>query len=135
MLSESKLRLKWLKWMTQTSLVIPMRKPSEWNNALLPFLYKVALWHQEEEEEEEEEGYNQRGRRESKTAIAIEELLKSTKGIKEAREALDQAEVSSNKSGKSGRKHSSTDSNSAAIVNNSSVNEGTNQMKMLIISS
>lgn len=80
-------------------------------------------------------GYNQRGRRESKTAIAIEELLKSTKGIKEAREALDQAEVSSNKSGKSGRKRSSTDSNSGAIVNNSSINEGTNSMKMFIISS
>jgi potassium/chloride transporter 4/5/6 len=47
--------------------------------------------------------YASRGRRESKTALAIEQLLKETKGIKEAREAME-AEASSTTSGGSGSK-------------------------------
>ena len=47
--------------------------------------------------------YASRGRRESKSALAIEQLLKETKGIKEAREAME-AEQSTTTSGGSGAK-------------------------------
>lgn len=57
-------------------------------------------------------GYAARGRRESKTAIAIEELLKSTKGIKEARKEL------------SRKKSNDSTSGGAINLSNNSVNEG-----------
>ena len=78
------------------------------------------------------------GRRESKTALAIEQLLKETKGIKEAREALEAAESGLGKkegpsvkfSGSTKRKSSKgSESEAAASISESKEDEDSGQVE------